>query len=147
MFTVTVGFEGSGKRRMRIPFARRYSVMPSTEVTRSTPCGNAAGVCAAQAGRRERRRNRVTNQARFMGTSGFRNYAPSRMIFSPCSKRNTAEIFLLQEELKADPDFILHLHSPARHLHGLNTEYGLSELVLALHMDQSVLCASDFKGN
>src|SRR5688572_7898456 len=33
MLTVMVGFEGSGKRRMRSPFGRRYSEMPSTSAT------------------------------------------------------------------------------------------------------------------
>src|SRR5438045_1424797 len=41
MFTVIVGFEGSGKSRTLKPFARRYSVMPSTDVTFVTPAGNA----------------------------------------------------------------------------------------------------------
>src|SRR5436190_6583817 len=41
MFTVIVGFEGSGKSRTLKPFARRYSVMPSTDVTFVTPAGSA----------------------------------------------------------------------------------------------------------
>src|SRR6185436_2532444 len=51
MFTVTVGFEGSGKSRNLSPFARRYSVMPSTAVTRVTPAGRvtAAGALAGAA--------------------------------------------------------------------------------------------------
>src|SRR6185369_9686069 len=51
MLTVTVGFEGSGKRRNLRPFARRYSVIPSTAVTRVTPAGRAtaAGALAGAA--------------------------------------------------------------------------------------------------
>src|SRR5690242_3612824 len=41
MFTVMEGWVASGKRRTRRPLARRYSVMPSTEVT-LTGAGSAA---------------------------------------------------------------------------------------------------------
>ena len=37
MLTVIVGFEGSGNSRARISFGSRYSVIPSTDVNRSTP--------------------------------------------------------------------------------------------------------------
>ena len=37
-FTVTVGFDWSGKRSTRSPFGRRYSVIPSTEVTLVARC-------------------------------------------------------------------------------------------------------------
>src|SRR5258708_3145925 len=40
MLTVIVGFEGSGKTRSRMPLSRRYSVMPSTDVTLETPLGS-----------------------------------------------------------------------------------------------------------
>src|SRR6266851_3026774 len=42
MLTVIVGFDRSGKSTTRRPFASRYSVIPSTEVTRSTPGGSAS---------------------------------------------------------------------------------------------------------
>src|SRR3972149_5506666 len=84
MLTVIVGFEGSGKSRMRRPFAcSRYSVMPSTDVTRSTPCGSAtAACCAAYAGRSEMNRTTVrpVNQARFIGTSEFGYYKREMVI-------------------------------------------------------------------
>src|SRR5690349_24581629 len=41
MFTVTVGFELSGKRSTFKPLSSRYSVMPSTEVT--LVCARACG--------------------------------------------------------------------------------------------------------
>src|SRR5262245_23872426 len=69
MFTVIVAFEGSGKSSKRRPFCSLYSVIPSTEVTRSMPCGNAAvGCCAEYNGTRDTSRNRQTeiNLARFM---------------------------------------------------------------------------------
>jgi len=44
MLTVIVALVGSGKSRTRSPFARRYSVMPSTEVTFSGLPGAAFGV-------------------------------------------------------------------------------------------------------
>src|SRR5436853_153143 len=50
MLTVIVGFDGSGKSTTRRPFASRYSVIPSTEVTRSTP-GGRGGASAAWAAR------------------------------------------------------------------------------------------------
>src|SRR5262245_35505624 len=54
MLTVIVSFEGSGISRARSPLGSRYSVMPSTEVTRSTPGGpggteGSAGCAAATA--------------------------------------------------------------------------------------------------
>src|SRR5580765_2064032 len=50
MLTVIVCLVGSGKRRTRRPLARRYSVIPSTEVTRSAfEAGAAAGVAFAGA--------------------------------------------------------------------------------------------------
>src|SRR2546423_1481461 len=42
MLTVMVCLVWSGNISTRSPFLRRYSVMPSTEVTRSTPAGGAA---------------------------------------------------------------------------------------------------------
>src|SRR5262245_2666205 len=48
MFTVTVCFVGSGKSRTRSPFCRRYSVIPSTDVTRSTPFGRAGDAAWAK---------------------------------------------------------------------------------------------------
>src|SRR5512141_3294986 len=47
MFTVTVGLVGSGKRSPRRPLARRYSVIPSTEVTLTGAADCAAGLEAA----------------------------------------------------------------------------------------------------
>src|SRR5438046_9901113 len=44
MLTVIVCLLGSAKSSTRKPFASRYSVMPSTDVTRSTPLGS-AGFC------------------------------------------------------------------------------------------------------
>src|SRR5713101_620489 len=41
MLTVIVCFEGSGKRSTLKPFESRYSVIPSTDVTRSIPLGSA----------------------------------------------------------------------------------------------------------
>src|SRR5215475_3766786 len=49
MLTVIVGLVGSGKRRTVMPFARRYSVMPSTEVTLTGLPGAAAAGFAAGA--------------------------------------------------------------------------------------------------
>jgi hypothetical protein len=46
-FTVIVGFDGSGKSSTLRPFARRYSVIPSTAVTRVTPAGKRCGAAAA----------------------------------------------------------------------------------------------------
>ena len=43
MFTVTVCLLASGNNSTRRPLARRYSVMPSTEVTRSGGAGGAGG--------------------------------------------------------------------------------------------------------
>ncbi len=42
MLTVIVCFDSSGKSSARRPFGQRYSVMPSTDVTRTTPDGSAA---------------------------------------------------------------------------------------------------------
>src|SRR5688572_25965454 len=42
MFTVMVGLELSGNSRTCRPLERRYSVMPSTLVTRVTPAGSGA---------------------------------------------------------------------------------------------------------
>jgi hypothetical protein len=42
MFTVMVCFDGSGNSSTRRPLASRYSVMPSTEVTRSGGAGAGA---------------------------------------------------------------------------------------------------------
>src|SRR5438045_8335318 len=50
MLTVTVGFEASGKSSALRPLGSRYSVMPSTEVTRVTPAGSAALLAGAAAG-------------------------------------------------------------------------------------------------
>src|ERR1700730_745358 len=54
MLMVTVCFDRSGNSRTRSPLTNRYSVIPSTEVTRATPSGNAgaevAGACANTAG-------------------------------------------------------------------------------------------------
>src|SRR5512143_3910552 len=50
MLTVIVAFVGSGKSRTRRPFERRYSVMPSTEVTFSGLPGAAAGAFFAVVG-------------------------------------------------------------------------------------------------
>src|SRR5215469_10262527 len=47
MLTVIVGLVGSGKRRTVRPLARRYSVMPSTEVTRTGLPGAAVAGFAA----------------------------------------------------------------------------------------------------
>src|SRR5690242_11183030 len=49
MLTVIVCLVGSGKRSTRSPFPRRYSVIPSTDVTRAGLDGGAvsAGVAAA----------------------------------------------------------------------------------------------------
>ena len=49
MLTVMVGFDGSGNSSTRRPFASRYSVMPSTEVTRSG-AGAAIGAGGGGAG-------------------------------------------------------------------------------------------------
>src|SRR5688572_24698016 len=45
-----VSFVGSGDSNTLRPFARRYSVMPSTEVARSTPLGSAGEAAACEAG-------------------------------------------------------------------------------------------------
>ncbi len=42
MLTVIVCFDSSGNSSARNPFGQRYSVMPSTDVTRTTPDGSAA---------------------------------------------------------------------------------------------------------
>src|SRR5689334_16893760 len=47
MFTVRVALEASGNSSTFRPFASRYSVMPSTEVTLVTPAGTFAGAVAA----------------------------------------------------------------------------------------------------
>src|SRR3954469_14253656 len=48
MATVPVSTVGSGRSSTCKPLARRYSVMPSTVVTRVMPCGNPSAVaCAA----------------------------------------------------------------------------------------------------
>src|SRR5688572_12972760 len=49
MLTVIVSFVGSGNSSTLSPFARRYSVIPSTEVTRSTPLGSAGAAAACGA--------------------------------------------------------------------------------------------------
>src|SRR5881628_1962267 len=74
MLTVIVGFERSGKRRMRRPLlCIRYSVMPSTDVTFST--------CAyADAADSSTQRNRVRKQARFMETSEFGYYSEEMIV-------------------------------------------------------------------
>src|SRR5215471_9422570 len=46
MLTVVVCFDWSGNNSTRRPFASLYSVMPSTDVTRSTPFGRAGVACA-----------------------------------------------------------------------------------------------------
>src|SRR5437867_12101378 len=72
MFTVAVGFDGSGKCKIRRPFPSRYSVIPSSDVTRSTPCGIATTpTCAAYAGMQQTSRTRMKAKDRpiFMGTS------------------------------------------------------------------------------
>src|SRR5882724_3434909 len=45
-----VGLDGSGNSSTFRPLGRRYSVIPSTEVTRSTPAGNAEALRAGPAG-------------------------------------------------------------------------------------------------
>ena len=70
MLTVTVGFDWSGKSSTRRPLASRYSVMPSTEVTRSTPRGSATPACAAallcegRCGARDRRGDQIGRNQR-----------------------------------------------------------------------------------
>src|ERR1700682_3209303 len=39
MFTVTLGFDGSGNNSTRRPLGNEYSVMPPTDAFFSTPCG------------------------------------------------------------------------------------------------------------
>jgi hypothetical protein len=67
--TVMVAFNGSGKRRTRSPFSSLYSLMPSTDVSRSIPSGN--GTWARAAGKvRTRKTNTATKDlADFMETS------------------------------------------------------------------------------
>src|SRR5580692_5709369 len=45
MLTVAVGFDWSGNKTTRSPFARRCSVRPSTLVTSSTPLGSGVLLC------------------------------------------------------------------------------------------------------
>src|SRR4051794_17427487 len=47
MFTVVVGLDASGASSTRRPFCKRYSVMPSTDVTRVMPLGSAGPDWAA----------------------------------------------------------------------------------------------------
>ena len=82
MLTVIVSFVGSGKRSTLKPFdVSRYSVMPSTEVTRSTPCGVAAlalaGACMVTAG------NNAPGEYAAANTSASkpcRNIVPGRLM-------------------------------------------------------------------
>src|SRR5207249_7555374 len=58
----TVSIERSGISRILRPFARRYSVTPSTEVTRATPAGSPAPVGWAKAGRAGRIRENAARR-------------------------------------------------------------------------------------
>src|SRR5258708_33157440 len=83
MLTVMVGFDGSGNSSTLRPLARRYSVMPSTVVTRVTPAGNwapaFAGVTAGAGGAASAtaRAKQVSRGLRFMVFRGSAavNYA------------------------------------------------------------------------
>src|SRR5690242_16481186 len=52
MFTVTLGFEGSGNDSTRKPLGYAYSVMPSTEVSFCTPGGRLCDSSGAATSRR-----------------------------------------------------------------------------------------------
>src|SRR3974390_3435034 len=68
MLIVAVGLLASGKISTRRPFARSYSVIPSTVATLVTPCGNwaASGVPAIASAAATAAQPRKTN-AVFMG--------------------------------------------------------------------------------
>src|SRR5258706_15484884 len=70
MFTVMVGFEGSGKSSTLRPLARRYSVMPSTVVTRVTPVGADCPMAGGGTPRAIARARQVSRDLRFMVSKG-----------------------------------------------------------------------------
>src|SRR5258706_9216684 len=88
MLTVTVGFDASGKRRTFNPLARRYSVMPSTVVTRVTPAGRPGvglvtgmteatgvpGAAIAGMARQEARRRQARARGEVMGDWGMNGF-------------------------------------------------------------------------
>ena len=107
MLTVTVGLVGSGKRRTRRPFASRYSVIPSTEVTfqggRAFAAAGAGVVAwtffgAACAGSVDAARSRARQ------TSGARNRMVMRSLltgapnttYSPATRGRAAPNFALE---------------------------------------------------
>src|SRR5689334_7943547 len=61
MFTVIVCFDWSGKSKTRNPLGKRYSVMPSTDVTRVTPRGKAGAFCPRAGALNEAMANALSN--------------------------------------------------------------------------------------
>ena len=85
MLTVIVGFDGSGKRSTRRPFASRYSVIPSTDATRSgasvDAAAGAAGAgagCCAPSGAATRAARRAPQGRARIETSGRKERAQYR---------------------------------------------------------------------